>query len=46
MATINGTPHYRGDQWSLNSQSAYKLGPAVDRWVSPTAPAANSLELD
>ncbi len=43
MATINGTPHYVSNQWSLNSQTAYKLGPAVNRWVSPTAPAANTL---
>ena len=43
MATITGTPHYQSSQWSLTSQTNYKLGPAIDRWVSPTAPAANTL---
>ena len=43
MATITGIPHYASNQWSLNSQANYKLGPAIDRWVSPTAPAPNSL---
>ena len=37
MATINGTPHYASNQWSLNSQSGFKLGPAVNRWVEPDA---------
>ena len=40
MGTINGTPHYASNQWSLSSQSGFKLGPAVNRWVSPTQPAA------
>lgn len=43
MGTINGTPHYASNQWSLSSQSGFKLGPAVNRWVSPTQPAANTL---
>ena len=43
MATITGTPHYASNQWSLSGQTAFKLGPAIDRWVSPTAPAANSI---
>ena len=43
MATVTGTPHYSGNQWSLTGQTNYKLGPAIDRWVSPTTPAANSL---
>jgi hypothetical protein len=43
MATITGTPHFAGSTWSLNGQSSYKLGPAIDRWVSPTAPAPGSL---
>ena len=43
MATINGTPHYVSNQWSLSSQSGFKLGPAVNRWVSPTQPAPNTL---
>ena len=46
MATITGTPHWGGGQWSFNGQSNYKLGPAVDRWVSPTAPPANSLNTE
>jgi hypothetical protein len=43
MATINGTPHYTSNSWSLNGQTNFKLGPAVNRWVSPTSPAANTL---
>jgi len=43
MATINGTPHYASNQWSLSGQSGFKLGPAVNRWVSPTTPPTNSL---
>jgi hypothetical protein len=43
MGTINGTPHYQSNQWSLNGQSGFKLGPAVNRWVSPTAPDPNTL---
>jgi hypothetical protein len=46
MATINGTPHYQSNQWSLTGQSNFKLGTAVDRWVSPTAPATNSMNAE
>jgi hypothetical protein len=42
MATVTGTPHYSSNQWSFNSQANYKLGPAIDRWVSPTSPPANA----
>jgi hypothetical protein len=43
MGTVNGTPVYSSNQWHLNGQSGFKLGPAVNRWVSPTAPPTNSL---
>jgi hypothetical protein len=43
MATLNGTPHYASNQWSMSGQTGFTLGPAVNRWVSPTTPAANSL---
>ncbi|MGH8171980.1 MAG: hypothetical protein ACREPX_02460 [Rhodanobacteraceae bacterium] len=46
MATITATPHYASNQWSLSGQSNYKLGPAIDRWVSPIAPSANSLSTE
>jgi len=46
MATITGAPHHSGSTWSLSSQSSFKLGPAIDRWVSPTAPPANSLNTE
>ena len=46
MATITANPVFSGSQWALNSQSNYKLGPAIDRWVSPTAPAPNSLNAE
>ncbi len=45
IATITGTPHFQSNQWSLTGQSNYKLGAAVDRWVSPTAPARELVEL-
>jgi len=46
MATITGTPHYASNVWSLQGQAGFKLGPAIDRWVSPTAPPANSLNTE
>jgi hypothetical protein len=46
MATITGTPHFSSNQWSFSGQSNYKLGPAIDKWVSPTAPPANSLNTE
>ncbi|HEV7491499.1 MAG TPA: hypothetical protein VGO25_11880 [Rhodanobacteraceae bacterium] len=42
MATLSVTPHFGGGTWSLNNQSAYRLGPAIDRWVDPVHPAPNS----
>jgi len=48
MATVTGTPHYQSGQWSFSGQSNYRLGAAIDRWVDPTNPPANSMntELD
>jgi hypothetical protein len=46
MATITATPHYASNQWSLSGQTNYKLGPAIDRWVSPTAPAPNTINTE
>ncbi|MGA9340889.1 MAG: hypothetical protein WBV61_00970, partial [Rhodanobacteraceae bacterium] len=50
MATITGNPVWSagGHQWNFSEQSNYRLGPAIDRWVDPTAPTGNSLntELD
>jgi hypothetical protein len=46
MATITGVPHYSGGGWSFNGQSNFKLGPAIDRWVNPTAPPANSMNTE
>jgi hypothetical protein len=46
MATITGTPHFSSNQWSFSGQTNYKLGPAIDKWVSPTAPPANSLNTE
>ena len=37
---------FPGGTWSLNGQSDYRLGPAIDRWVDPAQPPANSLELE
>jgi len=46
MATVTGTPHYQGGQWSFSGQSNYKLGAAIDRWVDPTNPPANSMNTE
>ncbi|MGA9826717.1 MAG: hypothetical protein WBQ57_00030, partial [Rhodanobacteraceae bacterium] len=50
MATVTGTPVWSSGshEWSYSGQSNYRLGPAIDRWVDPTAPPGNSLntELD
>jgi hypothetical protein len=46
MATIGGAPHYTSGQWSFTGQNGYKLGPAIDRWVSPVSPASNSLNTE
>jgi hypothetical protein len=42
MGTVTTTQNWSGSFWGINA-SNYKLGPAIDRWVSPTAPPANSL---
>jgi len=46
MASISVVPHYASSQWSLSNQSGYRLGPAIDRWVDPTAPGANALNTE
>ncbi|HKE49183.1 MAG TPA: hypothetical protein VKB52_14055 [Rhodanobacteraceae bacterium] len=46
MGTITGTPHWSGGTWSLTGQANFKLGPAVDKWVSPTAPPPNSMNTE
>ncbi len=43
MASLSVTPHYASSQWSLSSQTGYRLGPAIDRWVDPTSPGTNAL---
>jgi hypothetical protein len=46
MATVTGTPHYAGGQWSFNSQTNYLLGAAIDRWVDPTSPPTNAMNTE
>jgi hypothetical protein len=48
MATITGTPTYSAGshEWNFSGSSNYKLGPAVDRWVSPTSPPANARNME
>jgi hypothetical protein len=48
MATLSVTPHYNSGShsWSLANQTAYRLGPAIDRWVDPTTPGANALNTE
>lgn len=42
MATVTGAPTWSGSTWSPGGGSNYKLGPAIDRWVDPANPPANS----
>jgi hypothetical protein len=46
MATVTGTPHYSGGQWSFNGQSNYRLGAAIDRWVDPASPPPNAMNTE
>ena len=46
MATVTGTPHYAGGQWSFSGQNNYRLGAAIDRWVDPTSPPANAMNTE
>ncbi|MEO8460101.1 MAG: hypothetical protein ABI451_06210, partial [Dokdonella sp.] len=44
MATVTGVPTWNmaSHNWAFYAQANYRLGPAIDRWVSPTAPPANA----
>ena len=44
MATTTVVPHYNSGShtWSL-SQSGYRLGPAIDRWVDPSSPGTSAM---
>ncbi|MEO7433770.1 MAG: hypothetical protein ABIR62_17525, partial [Dokdonella sp.] len=46
MATETVNPQFSGSQWSLTGGSNYRLGAAVDRWVDPSAPPANSMNTE
>jgi hypothetical protein len=46
MATVTGTPHYAGGQWSFSGQSNYRLGAAIDRWVDPSNPGTNAMNTE
>ncbi len=46
MATVTGTPHYSGGQWSFSGQSNYRLGAAIDRWVDPANPGTNAMNTE
>jgi len=46
MATVTGTPHYSGGQWSFTGQSNFRLGAAIDRWVDPASPPANAMNTE
>ena len=46
MATVTGTPHYSGGQWSFSGQSNFRLGAAIDRWVDPASPPANAMNTE
>lgn len=42
MATKSFSATWNGSTWSVGGNANYRLGPAIDRWVDPVAPAANS----
>ncbi|MFO1507778.1 MAG: hypothetical protein U1F23_12040 [Lysobacterales bacterium] len=44
MATLRVTPHWNSNShsWSLQNQTNYRLGPAIDRWVDPSNPGSNA----
>jgi hypothetical protein len=42
MGTVSTTQNWSGSVWGINA-SAYKLGPAIDRWVDPQTPPANAM---
>jgi len=46
MATVTGTPHYSSNQWAFSGQTNFRLGAAIDRWVDPTNPPANSMNTE
>ncbi len=41
MGTVATMQNWSGSVWGVNA-SGYKLGPAIDRWVSPSAPPLNA----
>lgn len=42
MATKRVTFTRSGSVWAVGGNDQYRLGPAIDRWVDPTAPGANA----
>lgn len=45
MGTVATTQNWSGSVWGIGA-SSYKLGPAIDRWVSPTAPPENAMNAE
>lgn len=37
MATVRATLAYNGSFWYLSNQDQFRLGPAIDRWLEPSA---------
>ncbi|MBL8308101.1 MAG: hypothetical protein JNM33_15520 [Rubrivivax sp.] len=42
MATVRATFSRPNTTWVVGGNDQYKLGPAIDRWVNPSAPGANA----
>lgn len=42
MGTKRVTFTRSGSVWAVGGNDQYRLGPAIDRWVDPTAPGANA----
>jgi len=42
MATKRVTFTRNSSTWSIGGNDQYRLGPAIDRWVDPSAPGANA----
>lgn len=45
MATVRATLGYNAG-WYVASQTQFRLGPAIDRWVEPSTPGSNAANIE
>ena len=46
MGTVQAGFTRNATTWSVTGNNAYKLGPAIDRWVDPSNPGANARNVE